>query len=140
MYYAALQQYRLSMQGPSRMVPTWEVRMFDAEIATTLLNRWERIQRTEGASALELLREGKLAFSHHVGTIARVNDADDGSAIDIELLTFDDGSTALRLSAGTRLAGWTRWVPIDPVSEENEAVESENLRSRVATHQNDLQS
>ena len=95
--------------------------MFDAEIATTLLNRWERMPRTEGLSALELLREGKLAFRHHRCTTARVNDTRDSGAFDIELLTFDDGSTALRLSTGAQLAAWTRWVPIDPVTDEAQA-------------------
>ncbi|CAB3756417.1 hypothetical protein LMG29542_02860 [Paraburkholderia humisilvae] len=99
--------------------------MFDAEIATTLLNRWERMPRTDGVSALELLREGKLAFSHHRYTAARVNDTCDSGAFDIELLTFDDGSTALRLSAAAQLAAWSRWVAIDPVTDETQVSRSE---------------
>ncbi|MFL9912804.1 hypothetical protein [Paraburkholderia sp. RL17-337-BIB-A] len=42
--------------------------MFDAEIAATLLNRWDRKRPCPaGQPSLELLREGKLHFRHEGG-------------------------------------------------------------------------
>jgi hypothetical protein len=89
--------------------------MFDAEIAATLLNRWEHEQpAVHSHSPLELLREGKLSFSRHIGKIWAVPVTGE-SGLDIECLMFADGSRALRLWHTGADAGWTRWAPVEPI-------------------------
>ncbi|MFL9966957.1 hypothetical protein PQR02_39715 [Paraburkholderia sediminicola] len=89
--------------------------MFDAEIAATLLNRWERKPADPGDQpSLELLREGKLRFRHEGGAVH----ADDTAAdrrLRVECLTFADGSRALRVAEASGQTGWTRWTAAEPV-------------------------
>ncbi|HWX13130.1 MAG TPA: hypothetical protein VNZ04_14220 [Trinickia sp.] len=89
--------------------------MFDAEIAATLLNRWEHEQpAVHSHSPLELLCEGKLPFSRQIGKIWAVPVSGE-SGVDIECLIFADGSRALRLWHTGADSGWTRWAPIEPI-------------------------
>ena len=89
--------------------------MFDAEIAATLLNRWEHQQPAfDSHLPLELLREGKLTFSRHIGKMWAVPVTGE-SGRGIECLMFADGSRALRLWHTGGNSGWTRWAPIEPI-------------------------
>jgi hypothetical protein len=89
--------------------------MFDAEIAATLLNRWDRKRPCPaGQPSLEVLREGKLHFRHEGGDLlADSTDAD--RRLRVECLTFTDGSRALRVTDGDGQGGWTRWTAAEPV-------------------------
>ncbi|SAK56351.1 hypothetical protein AWB76_02274 [Caballeronia temeraria] len=70
--------------------------MNDAGVAATLLNRWERNNRAQNAdSAVGLLREGGLSFSHYVG-VSHDTSAEFVNGVKIECLTFGDGSRARR--------------------------------------------
>ncbi|WP_175153700.1 hypothetical protein [Paraburkholderia ultramafica] len=52
--------------------------MFDAEIAATLLNRWdEKLPTFCNYSSLGLLHEGKLTFHRHIGKLCADAVADD---------------------------------------------------------------
>src|SRR5260370_35538871 len=90
--------------------------MFDAEIAATLLNRWDRKRAYPGdQSPLDLLEEGKLRFWHEGGDVhAHGNEAD--RLLRVECLTFTDGSRALRVTDADGQSGWTRWTAAEPVS------------------------
>src|SRR5258708_5567677 len=56
---------RLMVRAHSR-----RIRMFDAEIAATLLNRWNHRSPARGRDLyLELLREGNLHFTHQFGYV-----------------------------------------------------------------------
>jgi len=90
--------------------------MFDAEIAATLLNRWDRKRAYPGdQSPLDLLEEGKLRFWHEGGDVhAHGNEAD--RRLRVECLTFTDGSRALRVTDADGQSGWTRWTAAEPVS------------------------
>jgi hypothetical protein len=89
--------------------------MFDAEIAATLLNRWDRKRAHPGdQSSLDLLQEGKLHFRHEGGDVhAHGTDAD--WCLRVECLTFTDGSRALRVTDADGQSGWTRWTAAEPV-------------------------
>jgi hypothetical protein len=92
-----------------------EAKMFDAEIAATLLNRWEHEKPAINShSSLELLREGKLLFSRQIGKLWS-EPVSGESGLDLECLIFADGSRALRLWHTGADAGWTRWAPIEPI-------------------------
>lgn len=90
----------------------------DAEIAITLMNRWQRAggRLDTCASHLQLLQEGGLRFE---ATRAVLNDgATELDHVEIECLTFDDGSRALRLvrAEPTRhLTSWSALSPLTPV-------------------------
>ena len=89
--------------------------MFDAEIAATLLNRWDRKRACPGdPSPLELLREGKLHFKHEGGDVHAEDTAAD-RRLRVECLTFVDGSRALRVTEANGQSGWTRWTAAEPV-------------------------
>ena len=92
--------------------------MFDAEIAAKLLNRWEnKLPESHAQAPLELLNEGNLSFSRHLGKMWAVpTEAEEG--LEIECLMFADGSRAVRLSEGaSEHPGWTRWTAIEPLRE-----------------------
>ncbi|MEX3985294.1 hypothetical protein AB4Y45_40805 [Paraburkholderia sp. EG287A] len=73
--------------------------MFDAEIAATLLNRWDRKRaHPDDQSPLNLLQEGKLHFRRDVGDICTDARAAD-PCLRVECLTFADGQS-----------GWSRWA------------------------------
>ena len=88
--------------------------MFDAEIAATLLNRWDRKPALAGNDThLNLLREGNLDFTHQQGRVD-VSNAADESGLDIESLVFVDGSRAVRIKSSDQAPGWTRWAAFEP--------------------------
>jgi hypothetical protein len=91
-------------------------KMFDAQIAATLLNRWDgtRASREEPAS-LDLLREGKLNFKHEGGEV-QTNGTSANSRLLVECLTFADGSRALRVAEERGKNGWTQWTAAEPGS------------------------
>lgn len=89
--------------------------MFDAEIAATLLNRWDRKYAYPGdRSSLDLLQEGKLHFRHEGGDV-HAHGTDAGRRLRVECLTFTDGSRALRVTDADGQSGWTRWTAAEPV-------------------------
>lgn len=89
--------------------------MYDADIATTLLNRWEESGAglQEPAAALEVLREGGMRFKR-----IRHNSQEDPGSDDvrweIECLAFDDGSAALRLLRLNSNPNPTPWAAVAP--------------------------
>ena len=89
--------------------------MLDAEIAATLLNRWDRERAYPGdQSSLDLLQEGKLHFRHEGGDVhAHGTDAD--RRLRVECLTFTDGSRALRVTDADGQSRWTQWTAAEPV-------------------------
>jgi hypothetical protein len=88
--------------------------MLDAEIAATLLNRWDRKgEHPEDRSPLDLLQEGRLHFKRGEGDI-RAGDPAAGSCLRVECLTFADGSRALRVSDAEEQRGWSRWTAAGP--------------------------
>jgi hypothetical protein len=88
--------------------------MFDAQIAATLLNRWDaRRACADGPPPLELLREGKLHFEHDGGEV-HANDISADRRLRVECLTFADGSRALRVAPAGEQSGWTRWTAAEP--------------------------
>jgi hypothetical protein len=89
--------------------------MFDAEIAATLLNRWDRNRaQAESHSPLALLKEGKLCFKHGSGDVRDADPAAD-RRLSIEWLTFSDGSHALRVAVPNTPNGWSQWAATEPV-------------------------
>lgn len=89
--------------------------MYDAEIAATLLNRWDSQDSTaDFGASLDLLREGNLRFAYQLGHV-RVAGKAEGGAFDIESLVFDDGSRTLRVEAPGCTPGWTRWTAVEPL-------------------------
>lgn len=91
-----------------------EIKMFDAEIAATLLNRWDRKPATaDRETYLNLLREGNLDFTHQLGEVSNPGVAD-ADQFNIESLVFVDGSRALRIKAPDIAPGWTRWAALEP--------------------------
>ncbi|WP_118183079.1 hypothetical protein [Paraburkholderia phosphatilytica] len=89
--------------------------MHDAEIAITLMNRWERRETVKaGQSAVELLREGDLGFRHITGQlVAGSTPREDGWTF--ECLEFDDGSRAFRLADNVESCARTPWAAIPPM-------------------------
>ena len=90
--------------------------MNDAEIAATLLNRWQRSARADGSiqQAVDLLREGGLSFRPYKGVAPETSD-DFTDGAHVECLTFDDGSRILRLMprGGARMPiGWAAAAPL----------------------------
>jgi hypothetical protein len=87
--------------------------MHDAEIATVLINRWTDAN-DDLDRPVDLLHEGGIRFN-----IARVpfqsGNGSQESDIDIEYLTFDDGSRALRLVDGSGLCMSSPWIAIAPM-------------------------
>jgi hypothetical protein len=84
--------------------------MFDAEIAAKLLNRaMARATDESRGRHLDVLREGALVFSHRIANVM-VDDSSSETPLQIELLTFGDGSQALRIRAGNPGASWSEWV------------------------------
>jgi hypothetical protein len=88
--------------------------MFDAQIAATLLNRWDGTPASTESPSLELLREGKLSFKHEGGEI-QTNGTPANPRLLIECLTFVDGSRALRVAEANGKSGWTQWTAAEPV-------------------------
>ena len=89
--------------------------MFDAQIAATLLNRWDAKRACpEEPPSLELLREGKLHFTHEGGEVRAIDTPADGRLC-IECLTSADGSRALRFAEANEKSGWTTWIAAEPV-------------------------
>lgn len=87
--------------------------MFDAEIAATLLNRWDvRHASTGDHPPLELLQEGKLHFKRGGGDIRTEGPAGD-RRLRVDCLTFADGSRALRVAEAEE-HGWSRWTAAEP--------------------------
>jgi len=86
--------------------------MFDAEIAATLLNRWND-ELTE-SSPVELLHEGMLTFHRHTANLAIDQVRGEGS-LELECLTFADGSCAMRLLCPGGVCARTRWTATEPV-------------------------
>ncbi|SAL71704.1 hypothetical protein AWB74_04244 [Caballeronia arvi] len=90
--------------------------MHDAEIAAKLLNRWQRNDGPGGAvqQAVDLLREGGLAFKHYFGVSPDTSDEFiDG--VEIECLTFDDGSRVLRLNPRGAVSHSIGWAAVAPL-------------------------
>jgi hypothetical protein len=89
--------------------------MFDAQIAATLLNRWDDKGACPGGQLpLQLLREGNLHFKHEGGDV-HANDTPADQHLRVECLTFADGSRALRVAEGDGQSGWTRWTAAEPI-------------------------
>jgi hypothetical protein len=90
--------------------------MHDADIAATLLNRWERDNKQPDGSisAVELLREGGLDFTRYHGVCMSSSD-EFSDGVEIECLTFGDGSRVLRLVP--RGTDWVSipWASVAPV-------------------------
>ncbi|WP_433706020.1 hypothetical protein [Paraburkholderia sacchari] len=84
--------------------------MFDAEIATKLLNRATSVG-SEGDCEryLDVLREGSLSFSHRIARVV-VDDSSSDLPLEVELLTFCDESQALRIRTGNVNASWSEWA------------------------------
>jgi hypothetical protein len=102
--------------------------MFDAEIAATLLNRWDRKRAYPGnQSALDLLQEGKLHFKHEGGDV-RADDPVADRRLRVEWLTFADGSRALRITETDGQSGWSRWTAAEPICkcQTSECVDTHN--------------
>jgi hypothetical protein len=90
--------------------------MFDAEIAATLLNRWDRKRACHAdQSPLALLQEGRLNFKHEGGDI-HADDPAVGQRLRVECLTFADGSRALRITDADGQSDWSRWTAAEPFS------------------------
>jgi hypothetical protein len=89
--------------------------MLDAEIAATLLNRWDRKPPPAGNwSPLELLQEGKLHYTHGRGEFRARDEAGLATkSTHIECLTFADGSRALRITSAEGQNDWSRWVAVE---------------------------
>jgi hypothetical protein len=86
----------------------------DADIAATLMNRWD-ISGNSRDSTLELLKEGRLQFTIERGLFeSGVPSFRHG--IEFECLLFEDGSRVLRLVDSTRASGLTPWSSIAPVT------------------------
>jgi len=88
--------------------------MFDAEIAATLLNRWDRMPAHEDPSPLDLLREGKLHFKRERGEVRAEDGPSANWRLSVECLTFADGSRALRITDPDAQHDWSRWVAAEP--------------------------
>lgn len=91
--------------------------MYDAEIAMTLMNRWDdgRMNRHDATSVVTLLREGGLQFRWLRGFVetGRTSDCSlDGW--ELECLMFEDGSRALRLMRSPPNCAVTRWTAMQP--------------------------
>ena len=96
--------------------------MHEAEIAATLLNRWQRNDRSSGSIeiAMNLLREGGLSCTHYSGVSTDTSD-EFTNGVEIECLTFDDGSRVLRLNprgAVRNSIGWAAVAPLPRASDE----------------------
>jgi hypothetical protein len=89
--------------------------MHDAEIAITLMNRWERHDADDAdLSAVDLLREGELGFRHITGQLV-AGSAPRDHAWAFECLEFDDGSRAFRLADNIESCARTPWAAIPPM-------------------------
>jgi hypothetical protein len=89
--------------------------MFDAEVAATLLNRWNRDRaQPDRHSALVLLQEGNLHFKCGSGDVRAADSAADWR-LSIEWLTFSDGSHALRVAVPNEQGGWSQWTATEPI-------------------------
>ena len=86
--------------------------MNDAEIAMTLLNRWERDDPFDGLkSRMDLLRAGGLEFQHGRGLFGERRGG--ARSIDVECLWFVDGSCVVRVTEpGLHVSGWTAVAPV----------------------------
>ncbi|MEN8503570.1 MULTISPECIES: hypothetical protein [Paraburkholderia] len=96
--------------------------MLDAEIAVKLLNRLLLSSGAVGSQYLEMLREGRLNFSHQIGRVM-VDDLSNAYPFDIEMLIFSDGSRALRICTEACPRRWTDWVALAPASSETRSNE-----------------
>ena len=87
----------------------------DADVAATLLNRWQaKSGPLEGtASSYDLLREGGLEFTLVRGLLGHGDDSCDG--MEVECLSFKDGSRALRLVRTRPAHDLTRWAALGPL-------------------------
>ena len=107
--------------------------MHDAEIAATLLNRWQRNNRSDGfEQAVDLLREGGLSFERYVGICPETSDEFVDGA-EIECLTFADGSRVLRLRNRAMVQSSTGWAAVPPLPKDDD--ESGPTAARQLTEQ-----
>ena len=97
--------------------------MFDAEIAATLLNRWN--DKLPESSSIDLLREGSLAFRRHTANLLVDPMSGEGS-LELECLTFEDGSRAMRLLCSDGICARTRWAAMEPIQPRREQVSACN--------------
>ncbi|MGX7006148.1 hypothetical protein [Caballeronia sp. KNU42] len=89
--------------------------MFDAEIAATLLNRWNRKTPGDGCGTyLDLLREGNLDCARELGDICVEGNDASSRPCKVESLVFGDGSRAVRIGTPDSVPNWTRWAPLEP--------------------------
>ncbi|SAK91737.1 hypothetical protein AWB78_04954 [Caballeronia calidae] len=88
----------------------------DAEVAATLLNRWQAKsgESERLVSAFDLLREGGLEFTLLRGLLADAADSCEG--MEVEWLSFRDGSRALRLVGSRPRPNLTRWAALGPLT------------------------
>jgi hypothetical protein len=96
--------------------------MLDAEIAVKLLNRSLLSSGTMISQYLDVLREGRLAFGHQIGRVM-VDDLSNSYPFDLEMLTFSDGSRALRICTEDVPGGWTDWTSLAPAQTESRSAE-----------------
>jgi len=102
------------------------VAMFDAEIAAKLLNRGaSRAVGEVSERYLDVLREGQLNFFHRIARVS-VDDSSSEVPLEIELLTFRDGSQALRIRTGHANAIWSEWVSTTQVSNNQSLAERDD--------------
>ena len=88
--------------------------MNDAQIAATLLNRWQRNDKHESeVRPTDLLREGGLSFKHYAG-VSRDTSDEFPDGVEIECLTFDDGSRVIRLTARGAVGHSMSWAAVAP--------------------------
>jgi hypothetical protein len=104
---------RVALQSVKSVIKE-EEKMFDAEIATILLNRWSRyVADDEGDWYLDMLREGNLAFIRERGHVGRYGSGDINACL-AESLYFGDGSRALRITSARGVGVWTEWTALQP--------------------------
>lgn len=86
----------------------------DAEVAATLLNRWQAKsgELASSDSPFDILREGGLEFTLLHGLLAHADDSCEG--MKVECLSFKDGSRALRLVRSRPTPDLTRWAALGP--------------------------
>ncbi|SAK55292.1 hypothetical protein AWB79_02172 [Caballeronia hypogeia] len=104
--------------------------MNDAEVAATLLNRWETENRgQDAAGAVGLLREGGLVFSHYVG-VSHDTSEEFAEGVEIECLTFGDGSRAFRLTPRGMVRVSISWAAVPAFLEPDQANREAEAQAR----------
>jgi hypothetical protein len=105
--------------------------MPDAEIAVKLLNRLLLSPGAMSSQYLDVLREGRLSFSHLIGRVM-VDDLSLAYPFDLEMLTFSDGSRALRMCAEGGPGRWTDWTSLAPALTDIQSAEMSRKAEREA--------